>query len=101
VPPADSDLYELAIKTGNLHQAKVNRSSKISTVDKFLAARMVSCARKKRGQDLFFATENHADFPQNIFDRIGIHTIDRKDQIYNVGFYKVKKRSSKIRLSSY
>jgi hypothetical protein len=93
MPPADNDLYELAIKIGNLYQAKIDRSPKISTVDKFLTARIVSYARKKRGPDLFFATENHVDFPQNIFDRIGIHTIDRKDQIYNVGFYKVKENT--------
>lgn len=89
-PTADRELYELAVKISNLYQAKVDRSSKISTVDTFLAARMVKYNREEEEQDLFFATENHHDFPQEIFERIGIETIDREDQIHNIGFYKVK-----------
>ena len=93
MPTADKDLYDLAIKISNLYQAEVTRSSKISAVDIFLAARMIAHDRTESSQNLFFATENHADFPQIIFDRIDIHTIDRKDQIHNVGFYKVKENA--------
>jgi len=94
MPVADEELYTLATKIGNFYQATVSQSSDIEAIDVFLAARMLKFARSDRENSLFLATENHKDFPSELFTRIGIETIDRSDdQIHNIGFYEVDRPS--------
>ena len=38
---------------------------------------------------LYLATQNHKDFPEYFFKRVGIETIDRtRVDIHNIGFYE-------------
>lgn len=92
MPQSDKEIYEKATKIANFYQKKIPSSKGISLTDCFLAARMWQF-NENRNQ-LYLATENHKDFPQLLFERLGIETIDTRgndnSSIHNIGIYEFR-----------
>ncbi len=83
--------YDDAINISNIYQNKLPSSSKISPIDCFISAELLTYNIHHQESKLFLATENHQDFPTLLFDRVGIETIDTNSDgnssIHNIGIY--------------
>lgn len=84
--PPTPELFTYATEIANLYSWKL-KNSKISVVDCFLAARMRK-ANEKTPDRVYLVSSDHTDFPDLLFDRIGIETIDLGNSILNIGFYR-------------
>jgi predicted nucleic acid-binding protein len=82
--PIVPDIFTYATEIGNLYSWK--KYARISLADCFLAAQMRKYNEKK--EQMYLMTSDHTDFPPLFFERIGIETLDAKDSIINVGFYR-------------
>jgi predicted nucleic acid-binding protein len=85
--PTRKELVDKAIELGQLYQVSGKKGKSIQLGDLLIGAEMMLY---KEGGYLILATENHDDFPPSLFERIGIVTLDCRDSIHNVGFYKVR-----------
>jgi predicted nucleic acid-binding protein len=70
-----------AIAIANCYSARKHYSA--SLTDCCIAAYL-----KTFTDNLFLVTLNHKDFPTFLFDRVGIHPIDAKTDIFTLAFYK-------------
>ena len=82
------EIFDRASAISLLYNWKL-RNNKSSLVDCVLAAELRNHNFEK--EKLFLATSNHKDFPSLIFDRIGIESVDVKEEIITVGFYSFNK----------
>ena len=81
-----------AIYLANIYAWK--NLNKIDLADCFLASAMKKFNESAVRPRMFLATQNHKDYPDFIFKRIGIETIDvAGNSIINIGFYEFNKDS--------
>jgi len=91
--PLMPNIYKNAIEISNIYSNKSNNG--ISFVDCYLSAFL-----KLHSKTLLLATINNKDFPQIIHDRLNVLTIDTKEEIINIGFYKFNEDSFNQHYSS-
>lgn len=96
--PLSPEALSNATLIGNIYRSHLESSTKgISITDCHLAAEMAEFNIQK--QQLFLATENHKDFPDLLFQREEVITIDvggnKNDSIHNIGIYSFKADSYK------
>lgn len=86
LPINDATVAE-AIQIANIYAWK--NTQKIELADCFLASAMRKFNEGSSQPRLYLATQNHKDFPKYIFKRVGIETIDiKQENIINIGFYE-------------
>lgn len=85
--PFNKETVTDAIDFANIYAWKKEKA--ISLADCFLASAMKKFNEKATNPLLYLATENHKDFPEYVFKRIGIETVERtRTDIHNIGVYE-------------
>jgi predicted nucleic acid-binding protein len=96
--PLINEAIRAATQIANIYSSRL-KNIRIELPDCFLAGQMKKYNSVK--DNLYLATANHKHFPQLLFNRCGIETVDIGEDILNIGFYMFDRGKFEIEAAAY